>query len=70
MAAKNRLYFGDNLDVLRGYVGDESVDLVYLDPPFPRKSLCCTQMCGPSRPHPGHSTLATTAAASCVSQAD
>jgi 16S rRNA G966 N2-methylase RsmD len=25
---------GDNLDVLRRHVGDESVDLVYLDPPF------------------------------------
>jgi DNA modification methylase len=29
-----RLYYGDNLDVLRRYVKDESVDLVYLDPPF------------------------------------
>ena len=32
--AKNRLYYGDNLDVLRQYVDDSSVDLVYLDPPF------------------------------------
>ena len=31
---KNRLYFGDNLDVMRRYLADESVDLVYLDPPF------------------------------------
>ena len=30
----NRLYFGDNLDILRQYVPDESVDLIYLDPPF------------------------------------
>lgn len=30
----NTLYFGDNLHVLREYVKDESVDLVYLDPPF------------------------------------
>jgi DNA modification methylase len=30
----NKLYFGDNLDVLRDHVGDETVDLVYLDPPF------------------------------------
>ena len=30
----NTLYYGDNLDVLRRYVQDESVDLVYLDPPF------------------------------------
>ena len=28
------LYYGDNLDVLRKYVPDASVDLVYLDPPF------------------------------------
>ncbi len=31
---KNRLYFGDNLDILRAHVKDESVDLIYLDPPF------------------------------------
>ncbi len=30
----NLLYYGDNLDVLRRHVGDGSVDLVYLDPPF------------------------------------
>ena len=30
----NVLYYGDNLDILRRYVDDESVDLVYLDPPF------------------------------------
>ena len=28
------LYYGDNLDILRRYVADDSVDLVYLDPPF------------------------------------
>ena len=28
------LYYGDNLDILRRYLADESVDLVYLDPPF------------------------------------
>lgn len=31
---KNKLYYGDNLDVLRRYIPAESVDLVYLDPPF------------------------------------
>ncbi len=31
---KNKLYYGDNLDVLRRYIPDESVDLIYLDPPF------------------------------------
>ncbi len=30
---KNYLFYGDNLDVLRRYIPDESVDLVYLDPP-------------------------------------
>ncbi len=34
MDAKNKLYFGDNLKILRGYVPDASVDLIYLDPPF------------------------------------
>jgi hypothetical protein len=28
------LFFGDNLDVLREHIEDESVDLIYLDPPF------------------------------------
>ena len=31
---KNKLYFGDNLDILRVHVASESVDLIYLDPPF------------------------------------
>ena len=30
----NTLYYGDNLAVMREHVTDESVDLVYLDPPF------------------------------------
>ena len=33
-SSKNQLYYGDNLDILRRYVKDEMVDLVYLDPPF------------------------------------
>lgn len=32
--ADNLLYYGDNLDILRHHVADESVDLIYLDPPF------------------------------------
>ena len=31
---QNQLFYGDNLDVLGRHVADESVDLVYLDPPF------------------------------------
>ena len=30
----NVLYYGDNLNILRRYIKGESVDLVYLDPPF------------------------------------
>jgi site-specific DNA-methyltransferase (adenine-specific) len=30
----NTLFYGDNLNILRDYIDDESVDLVYLDPPF------------------------------------
>ena len=30
----NKLFYGDNLDVLRDHIADESVDLIYLDPPF------------------------------------
>jgi DNA modification methylase len=32
--AMNKLYYGDNLDVLRRYIPAESIDLIYLDPPF------------------------------------
>jgi adenine specific DNA methylase Mod len=31
---KNKLFFGDNLPIMREHIADESVDLVYLDPPF------------------------------------
>lgn len=31
---ENTLFYGDNLDILRGYLIDECVDLIYLDPPF------------------------------------
>jgi site-specific DNA-methyltransferase (adenine-specific) len=30
----NYLYYGDNLDILTRYLKDETVDLIYLDPPF------------------------------------
>ena len=32
--AENVLYYADKLDILRRYVKDETVDLIYLDPPF------------------------------------
>lgn len=34
----NILYYGDNLTILREHIADESVDLVYLDPPFNSKA--------------------------------
>jgi len=30
----NTLYYGDNLDILKNHIKDETVDLIYLDPPF------------------------------------
>ena len=37
---ENTLYYGDNLDILRNkdYIRNDSVDLVYLDPPFNSKA--------------------------------
>ena len=32
--AQNTLFYGDNLPILREHLSDESVDLIYLDPPF------------------------------------
>jgi len=34
----NKLYYGDNLFIMREYIADESVDLIYLDPPFNSKA--------------------------------
>ena len=34
MTSPNTLYYGDNLDVLRQHMDSNSVDLIYLDPPF------------------------------------
>ena len=34
---KQQLYYGDNLDIMRKHIPDESVDLCYIDPPFNSK---------------------------------
>ena len=34
LITQNTLFYGDNLDILRDYLIDECVDLIYLDPPF------------------------------------
>jgi adenine specific DNA methylase Mod len=31
---ENTLFYGDNLSILREYIPSESIDLIYLDPPF------------------------------------
>lgn len=37
MSMPNQLFYGDNLEVLRQHIKDESVDLCYIDPPFNSK---------------------------------
>ena len=32
--SRSTLYYGDNLSVLRDHIASESIDLIYLDPPF------------------------------------
>lgn len=39
--ADNILHYGDNLEILRLPVADESVDLAYLDPPFTAAGTLC-----------------------------
>ena len=34
----NKLYYGDNLIIMREFIPDECVDLIYLDPPFNSKA--------------------------------
>ena len=37
LSSENKLYYGDNLEVLRKYIKDETIDLCYIDPPFNSK---------------------------------
>ena len=37
IAVKNKLFYGDNLEVLRKYTKDDTIDLCYIDPPFNSK---------------------------------
>src|SRR5271157_4081277 len=38
MTFENTLYYGDNLEVLRKYIKEDTIDLIYLDPPFNSKA--------------------------------
>ena len=51
----NHLYYGDNLQVLRESIADESVDLVYLDPPFNSNASYNVLFKGPSGNESAHS---------------
>lgn len=31
---RNQLYYGDNLSILKDHIADDTIDLIYLDPPF------------------------------------
>ena len=42
------LYYGDNLQVLRDSIATESVDLIYLDPPFNSKATYNVGLLGES----------------------
>lgn len=44
----NHLYYGDNLEVLREHILDETVDLIYLDPPFNSNATYNVLFRGPS----------------------
>jgi DNA modification methylase len=44
----NRLFYGDNLNFLRESIADESVDLIYLDPPLNSNASCKALFKAPS----------------------
>jgi len=39
LTSGNALYYGDNIDILRNRIRDETVDLCYIDPPFNSKRI-------------------------------
>jgi DNA modification methylase len=51
-ANKNKLYYGDNLDVLHRYLRDASVDIVYLDPPFDSNQITTDSSKNKATPDP------------------
>jgi 16S rRNA G966 N2-methylase RsmD len=66
----NQLFFGDNLDVLRQYIKDDSVDLVYLDPPFKSNQIirsCLLSSIEPAqRPKSRHTCLGDSQRKTCL----
>ena len=53
MTTANRLYYGDNLDILRNHIASESIDLIYLDPPLNSNrtyNVLCREKSGDASP--------------------
>ena len=46
----NKLFYGDNLDVMRKFIRDETVDLCYIDPPFNSRAQATTRYTTTSAP--------------------
>lgn len=44
----------DSIEELNGSIGIEDEVLLFVDPPFPRKSLCCGVMCGHAKHDPSN----------------
>jgi hypothetical protein len=59
----NQLFYGDNVEVLRRYNDDGSVDLVYLDPPFHSNAARKTQRPGIGRTREAHGSIGEVRAA-------
>ena len=55
----NRLYYGDNLIVLREHIADDSIDLIYLDPPFNSSNYPPPCQGQPGVIHPVHESRGT-----------
>lgn len=66
----NKLFYGDNLHVLREQVADESVDLIYLDPPFNSKRDYNLLFKTPKKPAKASNLSASGKAAQTVEESD
>ena len=56
---ENTLYYGDNLVILREFIKDESIDLIYLDPPFNSKATYNVLFKSPDTKEQSHSQITT-----------
>jgi len=54
---ENTLYYGDNLVILREFIKDESIDLIYLDPPFNSEATYNVLFKSPDTKEQSHSQI-------------